>query len=166
MSPPHSGGETFCFRAGRLDVCPASGTKLCLRLFSETIAWISMKLYMNTYYQAQLRISSGIFDRTFFGGVMGLCCFFRYITYRGKHLSTLVLLNHCLDFNETLHEHLVPSLVVHIVRNFRLDVFWQSYGTLLFSLCSIQGKWWRWGETSVFVTKTSSSLSWYYSSNE
>ena len=26
--------------------------KVCLRLFSLTVAWISMKLYMNTWYQA------------------------------------------------------------------------------------------------------------------
>ena len=47
-------------------------------------------------------------------------------------MSTLVLLNHCLDFNETLHEHLVPSLVVHIVRNFDRTFFGGVMGLCCF----------------------------------
>ena len=68
--------------------------------------------------------------KLFLTELWALDCHFYYIIYI-KILSELNLLNHWRDFSETSHEWLLPSLVVHIVRNFCSNYFWLSYVPLI-----------------------------------
>ena len=91
------------------------GETFCPRFFSFNLTWISTKLYMNTWYQALLCVSSGILNLTFLGGKMGLCWSFHYTLYRGNMCPRLFSLTIAwISINVTWIIGIKPTCAYHL----------------------------------------------------